>query len=45
MYVSSKLPKGIQEILVANERIHKVLKTVSIINKSEYTVLTDRRIL
>ena len=45
MYVSSKLPKGIQETLVANERIHKVLKTVSIINKPEYTVLTDRRIL
>jgi hypothetical protein len=43
--VSSKLPKGIQETLVANERIHKVLKTVSIINKPEYTVLTDRRIL
>ncbi len=45
LYVSSKLPKGIQETLVANERIHKVLKTVSIINKPEYTVLTDRRIL
>lgn len=45
MYVSSKLPKGIQETLVANERVHKVLKTVSIINKPEYTVLTDRRIL
>ena len=45
MYVSAKLPKGIQETLVANERIHKVLKTVSIINKPEYTVLTDRRIL
>jgi len=43
--VSAKLPKGIQETLVANERIHKVLKTVSIINKPEYTVLTDRRIL
>ena len=43
--MSSKLPKGIQETLVANERIHKVLKTVSIINKPEYTVLTDRRIL
>jgi hypothetical protein len=45
LYVSSKLPKGIQETLVANERVHKVLKTVSIINKPEYTVLTDRRIL
>ena len=45
MYVSSKLPKGIQETLVAHERIHRVLKTVSIINKPEYTVLTDRRIL
>ncbi len=45
MYVSSKLPKGIQETLVANETIHKVLKTVSIVNKPEYTVLTDRRIL
>jgi hypothetical protein len=45
LYVSSKLPKGIQETLVAHERIHKVLKTVSIINKPEYTVLTDRRIL
>ncbi len=43
--MSSKLPKGIQETLVANERVHKVLKTVSIINKPEYTVLTDRRIL
>ena len=43
--MSSKLPKGIQETLVANERIHRVLKTVSIINKPEYTVLTDRRIL
>ena len=45
MYVSSKLPKGIQETLVAHERVHRVLKTVSIINKPEYTVLTDRRIL
>ena len=43
--MSFELPKGITDNLAASERIHKVLKTRSIVNKPEYTILTDRRIL
>ena len=43
--MSIDLPKGILENLAASERIHKVLKTRSIVNKTEYTILTDRRTL
>jgi hypothetical protein len=40
-----ELPQGIRENLVEGETISKVLKTFSIINKPNYTLLTDRRIL
>ncbi|MEE8354408.1 MAG: PH domain-containing protein [Candidatus Bathyarchaeia archaeon] len=43
--MSFDIPKGVQDILAASERIHRVLKTWSIVNKPEYTILTDRRIL
>lgn len=43
--MSFDLPKGIQDTLAESERIHRVLKTKSIVNKPEYTILTDRRIL
>lgn len=43
--MSFELPKGILDILATSERIHRVLKTRSIVNKPEYTILTDRRIL
>ena len=43
--MSVDLPKGILDNLAASERIHRVLKTRSIVNKPEYTILTDRRLL
>ena len=43
--MSFDLPKGILDTIAESERIHRVLKTRSIVNKPEYTILTDRRIL
>jgi hypothetical protein len=40
-----KLPQGIRDTLTSGEQVHKVLKTFSLVNKPEYTLLTDRRIL
>ena len=43
--VISDLPKGIKENLMEGETVYKVLKTFSILEKPNYTLLTDRRIL
>jgi hypothetical protein len=43
--MSFDLPKGILDNLATSEMIQRVLKTRSIVNKPEYTILTDRRIL
>jgi len=39
------LPKGIHENLMDGEEVYKVLKTFTILQKPNYTLLTDRRIL
>ncbi len=40
-----ELPQGIRDTLNSGEQVHRVLKTASLVNKPEYTLLTDRRIL
>ena len=40
-----KLPARLLENLAPNERVHKYLKTFSIAQYPEYTLLTDRRIV
>ena len=40
-----ELPQGIRDTLSSGEQVYRVLKTRSMVNKPEYTLLTDRRIL
>jgi len=43
--MSIEIPPGARANLVSGESVHRVLKTFSLLNKPEYTILTDRRIL
>jgi hypothetical protein len=40
-----ELPQGIRDTLTSGEQVLRVLKTYTLVNKPEYTLLTDRRIL
>jgi hypothetical protein len=43
--MSIEIPPGARVNLVSGESVHRVLKTYSLLNKPEYTILTDRHIL
>jgi hypothetical protein len=43
--MSIEIPPGARVNLVSGESVNRVLKTYSLLNKPEYTILTDRHIL